>query len=85
MVEAIAAEPDVTRWAFAAHTGGACVAGRTAWCSRRMANAQCRRRTEPSRVWDLERGEALRTLEGHTDAVSAVALTPDGKRAVSAS
>ena len=30
-------------------------------------------------------GPLLRTLEGHTDSVSAVALTPDGQRAVSAS
>jgi len=36
-------------------------------------------------VWDLETGRALRTLEGHSDAVSGVAVTPDGKRAVSAS
>ena len=36
-------------------------------------------------LWDLESGQCLRTLEGHTDAVRAVALTPDGRRAVSAS
>ncbi|HAB19656.1 MAG TPA: WD40 repeat domain-containing protein [Verrucomicrobiales bacterium] len=35
------------------------------------------------KVWDLERGELLRTLEGHSDAVSAVALTPDGRRIIS--
>ncbi|MGH8608362.1 MAG: NB-ARC domain-containing protein [Gammaproteobacteria bacterium] len=34
------------------------------------------------KVWDLESGRELRTLEGHADSVSA--LTPDGKRAVSA-
>ena len=27
------------------------------------------------KVWDLERGEVLRTLEGHSGAVNAVALT----------
>ena len=37
------------------------------------------------KVWDLETGQALRTLEGHSDGVNAVAVTPDGKRAVSAS
>jgi WD40 repeat protein len=36
-------------------------------------------------VWDLENGQTLRTLEGHTDRVNAVALTPDGHRAVSGS
>ena len=30
------------------------------------------------KVWDLERGQVLRTLEGHTGFVTAVALTPDG-------
>src|ERR1022692_3503449 len=35
------------------------------------------------RVWDLEAGRVLRTLEGHS--FSDVAVTPDGKRAVSAS
>jgi FOG: WD40 repeat len=33
----------------------------------------------------LENGELLRTLEGHTGSVQAVALTPQGRRAVSAS
>jgi WD40 repeat protein len=37
------------------------------------------------KVWDLESGHALRTLEGHSSYVSAVAVTADGKRAVSAS
>ena len=37
------------------------------------------------KVWDLETGRALRTLEGHSDSVSGVAVTADGKRAVSAS
>jgi WD40 repeat protein len=36
-------------------------------------------------VWDLETGLALRSLEGHSGTVNGVALTPDGKRAVSAS
>ena len=36
-------------------------------------------------MWDLETGRALRTLEGHSDDVYGVAVTPDGKRAVSAS
>jgi TIR domain/WD domain, G-beta repeat len=40
---------------------------------------------ETLRVWDLESGETLRTLEGHTSLVTAVAVTPDGRRVVSAS
>ena len=34
-------------------------------------------------MWDLESGEELRTLSGHTSSVNAVAVTPDGRRAVS--
>ena len=37
------------------------------------------------KVWDLETGRALRTLEGHSGYVTGVAVTPDGRRAVSAS
>jgi WD40 repeat protein len=37
------------------------------------------------RVWDLETGRALRTLEGHADSVRGVAVTADGRRAASAS
>src|SRR5205823_5409322 len=36
-------------------------------------------------VWDLDAGRALRTLQGHSWSVYGVAVTPDGKRAVSAS
>jgi WD40 repeat protein/DNA-binding SARP family transcriptional activator len=36
-------------------------------------------------LWDLETGEALRRLEGHTDAVLDLAFTPDGRQAISAS
>ena len=36
-------------------------------------------------LWDLDTGEALRRLEGHTDIVSSLAFTPDGRHAVSAS
>ena len=36
-------------------------------------------------MWDLETGHALRKLEGHSDYVNSVAVTADGKRAVSAS
>jgi len=35
------------------------------------------------RLWDLDSGQTLRTLEGHTGRVFAVAVTPDGRRAVS--
>jgi WD40 repeat protein len=37
------------------------------------------------RVWDLQSGQSLRTLEGHLGWVLEVAITPDGRRAVSAS
>ena len=37
-------------------------------------------------MWELESGRELRTLKGHADWVSAVAaVTPDGRRAISAS
>ena len=37
------------------------------------------------RVWDLERGGEMYTLPGHTDTITAIAVTPDGSLAVSAS
>ena len=37
------------------------------------------------KVWDLEQGALLATLEGHGAGVRAVAVTPDGRRAVSGS
>jgi len=37
------------------------------------------------KVWDLDCGRALATLEGHTSRVTACVLTPDGQRVVSAS
>ena len=36
------------------------------------------------KVWDLASGAVVHTLEGHTNWVSGVAVTPDGARAVSA-
>jgi WD40 repeat protein len=36
-------------------------------------------------VWDLASGKELQALAGHSHVVDAVAVTPDGKRAVSAS
>ena len=36
-------------------------------------------------MWDLESGACLRTLEGHSGWVLSVSVTPDGRRAVSAS
>jgi WD40 repeat protein len=37
------------------------------------------------KVWDIESGQELRTLSGHSDPVNAVVVTADGRRAVSAS
>jgi hypothetical protein len=37
------------------------------------------------KVWDLESGRTLATMEGHVDWVHACAVTPDGRRVVSAS
>jgi len=37
------------------------------------------------RLWDFESGKTIHTLEGHTNSVWAVAVTADGRRAVSAS
>jgi len=42
-------------------------------------------RDKTLKVWDLERGKELQTLAGHSHGVNGVAVTPDGKRAVSAS
>jgi WD40 repeat protein len=42
-------------------------------------------RDSRGKVWDLETGRELRTLEGHSSHVYGVAVTPDGKWAVSAS
>jgi uncharacterized protein with WD repeat len=33
-----------------------------------------------AKIWDLESGKALTTLEGHTSSVSSVVFSPDGKR-----
>jgi WD40 repeat protein len=37
------------------------------------------------KMWDLDKGQALRTLKGHTSHVYGVAVTWDGRFAVSAS
>jgi hypothetical protein len=37
------------------------------------------------RLWDVETGKELRTFEGHASLITSVDLSPDGKKAVSAS
>ena len=36
-------------------------------------------------IWDAESGENIRTLEGHSEAVYSVDITPDNKKVVSGS
>ena len=56
------------------------------WRFRPMASAAVSGSADTTlRVWDLEGNQPPRVLEGHTDAVSTVALSADGKRAVSGS
>lgn len=37
------------------------------------------------KIWDLESGQVLYTFTGHTEGIGVVAVTPDGRRAVSVS
>ena len=37
------------------------------------------------RLWSVESGELMRTMEGHTDQVNSVAFSPDGQSVVSGS
>lgn len=37
------------------------------------------------KVWDIERGQLVRVLEGHVPGVAEIALAPDGRSAISAS
>jgi len=37
------------------------------------------------RVWDLEKGTCVRTLEGHRYRIASVTITADGKRVIAAS
>ena len=37
------------------------------------------------KVWDADKGTETLSLKGHTDLVSSVAFSPDGKRIVSGS
>ena len=40
---------------------------------------------ETVRLWDVDSGEAITTLEGHSSYVFSVAFSPDGKRVASGS
>jgi WD40 repeat protein len=42
-------------------------------------------RDKTLRIWDLETGNCLSTLEGHKNNIYSVAITPDGKKILSAS
>ena len=37
------------------------------------------------KLWDVESGTCLRTLAGHENSISSVAITPDGRWAISGS
>jgi len=39
----------------------------------------------PLKVWDMKSGEALFTLQGHTERINDVVVTPDGRQAISGS
>jgi WD40 repeat protein len=41
--------------------------------------------THGNEQWDAEMGAARQTLEGHSDSVTSVAFSPDGKQVVSGS
>ena len=47
------------------------------WCADGVGQ-----RDRTLKVWDVASGELLQTLEGHSDSVTAIAITPDGTRAV---
>ena len=54
--------------------------------SRPMAPACCRAaRDKTVKLWDAATGALLRTFEGHSDAVTSVAFSPDGTRVLSGS
>ena len=55
-------------------------AGRKVW--RRIVSGS---KDNTLKVWDATSGQETLTLNGHTDAVSSVAFSPDGKRIVSGS
>lgn len=45
----------------------------------------CHLPTNPTRLWDLQAGQLLQTMVGHSDRVTAIALTADGEKALSGS
>ena len=49
---------------------------------RRLASG-CDDRT--ARLWDVETGACVKTLEGHGDGVTSVCFSPDGKQVASGS
>ena len=60
--------------------------GSTRWRCWRTAAARCPALDDGTlKLWDLESGQLLRTIEGHTERVNAVAVLPDGRRALSGS
>ena len=52
----------------------------TAWLTFLLQNLPTRHS-----MWDLATGEVESTLEGHTDPVLSVAISPDGKAIISSS
>ena len=42
-------------------------------------------RDQTIQLWDVATGALLQTLEGHTDSVTSVAFSPNGKQVVSGS
>ena len=61
--------------------------GSAFWC-RRWANRATAVRARPrtlAALWDVQTGERLRDLAGHTNVVTAVAISPDGRTVLTGS
>jgi WD40 repeat protein len=65
--------------------GGDLMEGITSLAVTPQGKAVCGLLNATVRVWDLDRGQQIWARRGHADIVTSVAVTPDGRRAVSGS